>query len=251
MKKLLIIANWKMNPDSPSRALLLAKKIDQGVRNTQTEVVIAPPFPFLFEIGRALKKAKLGAQDMHWANLGAYTGEVSWHQLRHLRIAYVIIGHSERRWKMGETDTEINKKVRVALKTNLTPILAIGERRKMNDRAMRTVLKKQLTLGLKGISQKRFKNGVIAYEPVWAIGTGNSASPAHAASALHAITEILKNLWHTKAITTRILYGGSVNAKNARDYITENGGAMHGLLVGGASLNPKEFLGIIKNSLRK
>lgn len=247
-KKSLIIANWKMNPDSPGRALLLAKKIERRISVRRAEVVIAPPFPFLKDVGRALKKAKLGAQDMHWADLGPYTGEVSWHQLRHLRVQYVIIGHSERRWKLGETDAEINKKVHAALKTGLIPVLAVGERKKMSDAAMRATLEKQLALDLKGISQKQFGGGVIAYEPVWAIGTGDSATPMHAQKALEMITAILKKLWRTKTIKTRILYGGSVNAKNARDYITKNGGAMHGLLVGGSSLNPKEFLGIVKTT---
>jgi triosephosphate isomerase len=134
-KKLLVIANWKMNPDSPGRAVRLAKEIERGTRGIKNvSVVVAPPHPFLESVGKVLKKAKLGAQNLFWEDVGPYTGEVSWHQLKQLRITYVIIGHSERRIYFGETDSMINKKVRAALKAGLIPVLAVGERKKISNK---------------------------------------------------------------------------------------------------------------------
>ncbi|MBI2640089.1 MAG: triose-phosphate isomerase [Candidatus Sungbacteria bacterium] len=248
MKKT-IIANWKMNPVSLDQALHLAGEIEKrttGIKNA--EVVIAPPYPFLKDIGRVLKKTKLGAQNMHWEEAGPYTGEVSWRQLKHFRVTHVIIGHSERRIHMGETDEMINKKIKAALKANLIPILAVGEQKKLSENAMRLVLSRQLSRGLAGITAHDFKKGAIAYEPVWAIGTGRAATPKHAGIALRMIQKILAGLWKTKKVTMPILYGGSVNSKNAADFISPTMGGMQGLLVGSASLNATEFTGIIKSS---
>jgi triosephosphate isomerase len=210
-------------------------------------VVIAPPFPFLQAVAGVLRKSKLGAQDLFWEEKGARTGEVSPVMLKNLCVAYCIIGHSERR-ALGETDEMINKKIKAALKNRIVPVLAIGEKKRMPEAKMRRVIETQLKKNLNGISKVAFQNGVIAYEPVWAIGTGLSATPEHARKALSIIQETLRRLWKTKNIPTRILYGGSVNAKNAAPFISKSGGGMQGMLVGGASLNPKEFIGIIKSA---
>ncbi len=248
MKKV-IIANWKMNPDSTGRAVRLAKEIERGTRGVKNvSVVIAPPYPFLESVDKVLKKTKLGAQNLFWEDVGPYTGEVSWHQLKHLRITYVIIGHSERRICFGETDGMINKKVRAALKAGLRPVLAVGEQKKMPNKKMRGALSRQLSRDLAGVSLAAFRKGVIAYEPVWAIGTGLAATPKHAKYALVMIREILAHLWKVKRVSTPILYGGSVNARNAGPFVSKKGGGMDGMLVGGASLQPKEFIGIVRGA---
>lgn len=260
-KKLLIIANWKMNPPSTAKALSLTHKIEKGIpKTTNAEVVIAPPFPFLLPVASALKKSKLGAQNMFWEKEGARTGEISNMMLKNIHVSYCIIGHSERR-ALGETDEQINKKIKAALMSRIIPVLAIGEKKRIPESSMRRVLETQLKKDLGGISKIAFKNGVIAYEPVWAIGTGLSATPEHARKALHMIQEILIKLWKTpkeslrdptgqaKNVRTRILYGGSVNAKNAGPFVSKKGGGMDGMLVGGASLNAKEFTGVIKSAI--
>ncbi|MFY9461793.1 MAG: triose-phosphate isomerase [Candidatus Sungiibacteriota bacterium] len=249
-KKLLVIANWKMNPSSPAEAVILARKIEKGVpRIPDMEIVIAPPFPFLMPVASALKKSKLGAQDMFWEKEGARTGEVSPLMLKNLCVEYCIIGHSERR-ALGETDEMLNKKIKAALSGRIIPVLAIGEKKRMPEAKMRRVLETQLKKDLNGVSKIAFKNGVIAYEPVWAIGTGLSATPEHAHKALNIIREMLKHLWKTKNISTRILYGGSVNAKNAGPFASKKGGGMNGMLVGGASLKAKEFVGIVRSTVK-
>ena len=249
MPKKLLIANWKMNPSSPAEAVILARKIERGIpRTLNAEVVIAPPFPFLLPVSRILKKTRLGAQDMFWEKEGARTGEVSYMMLKNLCVSYCIIGHSERR-ALGETDEQINKKIKAALQGQIIPVLAIGERKRLPKTKLRRILETQLRKDLNGVSKVVFKNGVIAYEPVWAIGTGLSATPEYARKALSVIRETLKRVWKTKNISTRILYGGSVNTKNAAQFISKKGGGMNGMLVGGASLNTKEFSGIIKSAI--
>lgn len=249
MYKKIIIANWKMNPDAPGRAVRLAREIERGINQIKNiEVVVAPPHPFLMEVGKILRKAKLGAQNMHWANVGPYTGEVSWHQLKHCGAKYVIVGHSERRIHLGETDTLINKKIRAAVTSGLVPVLAVGEQKRTTDKKMRMILAGQIVKDLAGISRNAFGKGIIAYEPVWAIGTGKTATPKHAKIALESIKEILRKLWNTKSVSLPVLYGGSVDAKNAATFVAKSGGGMDGLLVGSAGLHPNEFVAIIKKA---
>lgn len=235
-----------MNPASLKAAIKLANETEKGLRGIKNvEIVIAPPFPFLAPVNKILKQSKLGAQDFFWKETGPATGEVSGDQLKHLRVSHVIIGHSERR-ALGETDEMINKKIKAALKAGLVPILAVGERKKMSSSKIRRVLSRQLSKGLHSVSAKAFENGVIAYEPVWAIGTGLAATPKHAKQALTIIQEILNRLWRTRNVKTQIIYGGSVNAKNAAPFVSNKGGAMNGMLVGGASLKPKEFINTVR-----
>lgn len=215
MKKIFIIANWKCNPKSLAEAKGLFDRVKR------TNAIICPPFVYLSE----LSYDKLGAQDCFWEQAGAYTGEVSPKMLKSLGVKYVIIGHSERR-AMGETEEIIEKKLRAALKANLIPILCIGEKKGENAKK---VISRQL-------KNKNLKGAIIAYEPVWAIGTGNFCKPQKAKQALDFIKQRINN---------KVLYGGSVNSKIAGDYIKVG---FDGLLVGGASLDAKEFIKIVKNA---
>jgi len=177
-------------------------------------------------------KIRLGAQDCFWENNGPYTGEISPAMLKNLRVVYVIIGHSERRVHLNETDEIINKKLKAALKVGLKPILCIGEKR---GESAEKIINRQLREDLEGIARKDLNKIIIAYEPVWAIGTGNFCPPDKAKKALKFIKSKINN---------KILYGGSVNSKISKRY-TQAG--FDGLLVGGASLNAKEFIKIVKN----
>jgi len=241
----LIVANWKMNPDSPEGAARLAKEIEKMARNCRhAEVVVAPPFPFLTLVQRVIKKAKLGAQDVFWKDRGPYTGEVSWRQLRYLKVQYAIVGHSERRRWLNETDEMVNKKVVTALKAGLNVILCVGEPlavRKKGIASAKRFVKNQLQKGLCGVSKIEVKSRklVIAYEPVWAIGTDNPDNPKDSAE----IAEFIKNQIQDTKFPISVLYGGSVTANNAPRIFKYR--EIDGVLVGGASLKPNEFRGII------
>lgn len=247
MSKYLIIANWKSNPDSPGRAVLLARKIERGIlKYRNIEIVIAPPYPFLAPIAGVLRKAKLGSQNMFWEDIGPFTGEVSWHQLQHLRVLYVIIGHSERKLYLCETDEMINKKIRAALSHGLQPILCVGEEER-SGREIPPVVAEQLKNALKGVKKSRLKDLTVAYEPIWAISTRPGAradTPDSAFRAMLFVRKTLSNLYGQKAARdVRVIYGGSVNSQNIGAFLTE--GRMQGALVGGASLDPTEFAKIV------
>ncbi len=236
MKKL-IIANWKMNPGTLIKAKKLFNRVDKI--KTKNKIVICPPFVYISKFKRAKpsqayqnSKLQLGAQDCFWTEEGPYTGEISPSMLKDLRVAYVIIGHSERR-ALSETEEIIEKKLRAALKTGLTPILCVGEKKGENAKR---VINNQLKKDLKGISKKDLKKVIIAYEPVWAIGTGNFCSANKANKVREFIKEKLDN---------KILYGGSVNSKIAKDYLKIG---FDGLLIGNASLDAEEFRKIAKNA---
>lgn len=250
MARPLIAANWKANPDSPGRAVLLAQKIEKAlVRAKNAEVVIAPPHPFLAQVGAVLKKARLGAQNMFWEDTGPYTGEISWRQLKHLKVEYVIIGHSERKFYLGETDEMINKKVRAALENGLKPILCVGEsERHGND--IPSVVGEQLKNALAGVKKNFLKNLTVVYEPVWAISTTPRARPDTPDNAFRAklyIKKVIAGIFgKNSAERVRIIYGGSVNPQNIGGFIKD--GQMDGALVGGASLKPDEFAKIVEFS---
>jgi triosephosphate isomerase len=253
MMQKLIVANWKMNPQS----LKEAKKLFNSVKNwikrhsnvlKNIGIIICPPFVYLpgFALSTSnfrhrTSNISLGAQDLFWEEKGAFTGEISPKMLKNLGVEYVIVGHSERRKILGETGEMINKKLKAAIKTKLKPILCIGETEKERTSGKTfQVLKNQLKKALNGTSNVKLQtsNLIIAYEPVWAIGTGNPCKPEDAKEVLLFLRKILK---------FPILYGGSVNSKNAKDYIKIG---FDGLLVGGASLDPKEFIEIIKGIVR-
>jgi len=239
--KPLIIANWKMNPQELKEAKRLFNFVKRGIKKIKNvEIVICPPFVYLPNLlipKTYNQNPKLGAQDVFWEEKGAFTGEISAKMLKNLGCEYVIVGHSERR-KLGETDEMINKKLKAALKAKLKPILCIGEtERERKEGKTFKVLKAQLKATLKNISNAKLQtsNLVLAYEPVWAIGTGNPCRPEDATKVLFFLRKFTK---------VPILYGGSVNSKNAKDYIKVG---FDGLLVGGASLDSKEFIEIIKS----
>ncbi|MBU1289763.1 triose-phosphate isomerase [Patescibacteria group bacterium] len=252
-KEPLIIANWKCNPASKKEAEHLFGVLKKELRRIKkTEVVICPPFIFssLFPARCSLK---LGGQNCFWENRGAFTGEVSPLMLKNLGCEFVIIGHSERKKYFQESDLIINKKLKAVLKNRLQPILCVGEEARdaftaegkpLNE--MSLVVGEQVEKGLSGISSSRLGEIVIAYEPVWAIGTGMPCLPNDAMKAALLIRKTLTNLYSRNiAEKVRIIYGGSVNSQNASDYT--KGAAMNGLLIGGASLNASEFVKIVKD----
>ena len=226
MKKPLIVANWKCNPTTLAEAKRLLNSVKKGAKNIKNvEVVICPPFVYLATSNKQQATGiKLGAQDCFWEESGAFTGEVSPKMLRNLGLKYVIIGHSERRKNFKETDEIINKKIKAALKNNLQPILCIEKI-------------SQIKKALKGISKEKIKKIIVAYEPVWAIGTGRACGIPRARRVNLSIRKILG-----KKIS--VLYGGSVSSQNAADFI--KGAKFQGLLIGGASLDAKEFIKILK-----
>lgn len=243
--KKIIIANWKMNPQNSEQAASLFKKIVLGVKKSRkSKVVVAPPFVFL----PALQKIgglDLAAQDVFWKDEGAYTGEISPKMLKNVGVSYVIVGHSERREFLGETDEMINRKVKAALSAGLKTVLCVGERNR-DEPDFQNFVKDELRSDLEGVSQRFAKNLIIAYEPLWAIGTGNAAEPD---DIFEMATYIRRNIFDIlgkkAAYETPILYGGSVDRKNAEAFLRARG--VGGLLVGGASLLSKEFIDIVKS----
>lgn len=248
MNKILIIANWKMNPQTLNEAKVIFEIAKKAAKENQNaEIVICPPFIFLADLTKHLKGAssfQLGGQNCSWEQQGAYTGEISPLMLKTLGCSYVIIGHSERRCFLNETDEMINKKIKAALKAGLKPVLCVGEK---EGEDVGLVIERQLKEGLKEVDDVRVKNIIIAYEPVWAIGSGRACSTDDAMKAVLLIKKNLTKLYaRNLAEKVKILYGGSVSSKNADVYIKKVG--MDGLLVGGASLNTSEFLRIIKST---
>jgi triosephosphate isomerase len=255
----LIIANWKMNPVSSKEAKALLEFVRQEIRrmkNKNLEVVFCPPFLWMENFnnilggaGRQASIIKLGSQNIFWEFKGAYTGEISAPMLKGLGVKYVIIGHSERRNYFSETDQMVNQKLKAALKFGLKPILCIGEKeRGASDQIGEalSIVSEQLKQGLEGISSSKISEITIAYEPIWAIGTGDACSSDQAMEAGLFIRKILAKMYNRKAAENiRIVYGGSVNSQNAASYVKE--ARLNGLLVGGASLIGSEFVKIIES----
>ncbi len=241
-RRKLFAANWKMNKTIPE-AVSFISDFKNSVKKNDNEIVICPPFTALNEVKKSIKgtKIKLGAQNMHFEEKGAFTGEISAAMLKGTGCEYVILGHSERRHYSNETDELINKKIKTALKNNLKIILCIGEtlEQRQGNETMR-IIESQLKNCLKHIPDNEMKNIAIAYEPVWAIGTGKNATPAQAEEAHKFIRQLLKKSYNESiSNNTRILYGGSVNEKNARELLAMKN--IDGFLIGGASLNPRSF----------
>jgi len=252
MTKKLIVANWKCNPTTQDEAEELSRAIQQGAHGLKNfEVVLCPPFPYLAVANLQVSIVKLGAQDCYFEQSGAYTGAVSPAMLKDMGCGYVIIGHSERKKYFGETDETINKKVRAALKARLNVILCVGEDSRDSfdvkgrwTRELDPKVKEQLVKALYDVKKTQIKNVVIAYEPVWAIGTGNPATFDDVLSAQIFVKKIISELYDRKtADSVLVLYGGSTNLKNAASFIKEGG--CDGLLVGGASLKAEEFIAMI------
>jgi triosephosphate isomerase (TIM) len=248
MRKKIVAANWKMNmTQAESAAFVESLLIDIG-DISDVEVVIIPPFTAIAKVTEALGKAqniKIGAQNMHWERSGAFTGEISAALLRDLFVRYVVLGHSERRRLFGETDEIVNRKVRAAHEATLRPIVCVGETLEQRDRGnVEKILAIQLRGSLAELSAKELGETVIAYEPIWAIGTGRNATPQQAQEA-HAF--IRKTLGELSDVATadrmRIQYGGSVKPDNARELMSQTD--IDGALVGGASLDPRSFAQIV------
>lgn len=242
--KKIIIANWKMNPQTAEEALRFVKSVLAQRLSKNIVLIIAPPFVYLDLIKKNCgKEIKLAAQNISWAERGAYTGEVSNLMIKNLGCDYVIIGHSERRYKIGETDEMINLKLKAAFKVGLIPVLAVGEKESNDD--IIKVLTRQVKSALEGIGVSEISRLIIAYEPVWAIGTGLADTPDHALSAALLVKKIIGNLYGSEwTADLPVLYGGSVTSENASDFIAQSG--ISGALVGGASLEPQDFIKIIK-----
>lgn len=226
-----------MNPETLKEAAVLARASDYK------EVVIAPPFTFLEKVGKILKKSKLGAQDLFWEDKGAFTGEVSAKELKSVGVKYVLIGHSERRHKFDETDEMIAKKMKAAVENNLISVLCVGETaEEKNAGKAREVIERQLNEGLSLVTKNSAKRLFIAYEPVWAIGTGNPETPESAVATIKFIKEILNAEPYN--LNPKVLYGGSVNSKNLKNYLQYK--EVDGALVGGASLKKEEVKKIVE-----
>jgi len=244
-----VAGNWKMNTTATEAEELVIEMLEKldGIREVQK--VLCPPFVSLVAINMMLRGSsiKLGAQNMYFETEGAYTGEVSPLMLREL-CEFVILGHSERRRYFGETDEIVNKKVKAALANKLKPILCVGERLAENEAGKtEEVVNRQVTVALSGIEPVR--DLVIAYEPVWAIGTGRAASGKQAAATIQFIRDVVAKLWDKEiAQDLRILYGGSVTGANIAEFISHP--EIDGALVGGASLKAEEFVSIIEQTAK-
>ena len=247
LRRPLIAGNWKMYLDLAS-SVSLAKALAAGLPSDAPEVMVATPFTALAVVGEALKgsKVKLAAQDCYWEKEGAFTGQVSAFQLKDAGCHGVLIGHSERRQFFGETDETVKKKLTAALEHGLMPIVCVGETlAEREDGRTFKVLETQLTGALTGFGPSQLSTVVIAYEPVWAIGTGKTATPAQAQEAHLFIRKTCQRLQGDAfAAGLRILYGGSVKPDNVDSLMSEPD--LDGALVGGASLKADSFLRIVK-----
>jgi triosephosphate isomerase len=248
MRRVIIAGNWKMN-NTVGESISLVKELKKLVKDVEDrEIIVCPPFTSLAAVGAELKGSniELGAQNMHFEKQGAFTAEVSPLMLKEIDVKYVIIGHSERRHVFNEDDELINKKIKSALENGLKPIFCVGETLKEREGGKtKQIVKEQVNKGLDGIEKKEMKNLVIAYEPVWAIGTGKNATPQQAEEVHLYIRELLKSMFDDKiAEETVILYGGSVKPDNAKELISQDD--IDGALVGGASLDAKKFERIVK-----
>jgi triosephosphate isomerase len=243
-----IAGNWKMNTTVAEAERLVLEMLDRLDRIEGVEKVVCPPFVSLVSISMMLEGSsiKLGAQNMYFEAKGAYTGEISPLMLREL-CQFVILGHSERRWYFKETDEIVNKKVRAALANKLKPILCVGERLEENEAGKtEEVVNRQVAAALNDIEPVR--DLVIAYEPVWAIGTGKAASGKQAAATIQFIRDVVAKVWNKGiAEDLRILYGGSVTSANIAEFISLP--EIDGALVGGASLKAEEFASIVEQTV--
>lgn len=251
----LVVANWKMNPQTFDEARKLVGSWEHGLRslNGKIQVVVAAPFVFLPQLLGYLKNVKLGAQNVSWADAGALTGEISAKQLREYNVGYVILGHSERRLFLGETDSMVNAKLTTALKNKLTPILCLGGEAGAIKDETKTLVTKQFIKCTKGISSIQLNKIVYVYEPVWAISSMKKSQPAtglHARDLIEHIYQLLEHRMSVKAARKiRVLYGGTVNKNNVAEYAKYP--EICGALVGAASLNADNFLEIIKEFNRE
>ena len=246
MRKPIIAGNWKMNKTAKEAAELI-NELKPLVAKSKPEVVVCVPYTDLWTVAEAIKgsKIKLGAENVAWADNGAFTGEISAEMLKEVGVEYVIIGHSERRQYFGETDESVNKRLKQALKNGLKPIVCVGETLTEREKnKTKRVLKKQVLEGFADITAEDFANIVIAYEPVWAIGTGKTATADEANKTIGYIRTLVKKTWgQDVAKSLRIQYGGSMKPGNAKELMAMRN--IDGGLIGGAALKANDFAAIV------
>jgi triosephosphate isomerase len=251
-RKYIIAGNWKMNLNSAEGADLAGQVVSMFGKQSDVTVCVCPTFTTLESVSKVVNESNvtLGSQNMHFEASGAYTGEISAEMLRHLFTSFVILGHSERRQYFGETDDIVNKKTLAALDANLKPIVCIGETLDEREAGkVNEVIKTQTEGALAGVSKEQAENLVIAYEPVWAIGTGKTATPEMAEEVHAEIRCLLAGLFDEEtAEKVRILYGGSMKPGNAAELLAQKN--IDGGLIGGASLKASDFGGIVEAAIK-
>ncbi|MBO5478136.1 MAG: triose-phosphate isomerase [Clostridia bacterium] len=246
MRKKVIAGNWKMNKN-PEESKNYLQEIIPLVKDVTSEVILCVPYIDLKCMVKHAKGSniKIGAQNMHWEESGAYTGEVSGSMLKSIGVEYVIIGHSERRQYFAETDETVNKKIKAAFANELKPIVCVGESLEQREKGKtKEVITTQTRLALEGLTNEQVENTIIAYEPIWAIGTGKTATSEDANNSIKEIRdEICKIYGQMVAERVIIQYGGSVKPSNAKELFSTSD--IDGALVGGASLKPEDFAAIV------
>ena len=246
MRKKVIAGNWKMNM-LPNETINFIEGLSQEIKDVKNEIILCVPYTDLFYALLTAQNTniKIGAQNMHWKEKGAYTGEISGQMLKSIGVEYVIIGHSERRQYFAETDETVNLKVKSALENNLKPIICVGETLEQREHGeTEKIIESQIKLALKDLTKEQIRAIIIAYEPVWAIGTGKTATPEEANNVIKYIRKQIKELYNEEIAENIIIqYGGSVKSVNAKELF--NMSDIDGALVGGASLNYKEFSEIV------
>ena len=246
MRTPIIAGNWKMNM-TPAEAERLVVELIPLVKDAACEVVVCPPYVDLALVGKLLvgTNIKLGAQNIHWAPKGAFTGEISADMLLAMGVTHAIVGHSERRQYFGETDETVNKRAKAALDANITPIICVGESLEQREGGVTdTIVSKQTVAALAGFTAEEVVRSVIAYEPIWAIGTGKTATSEDANTTIKVIRDAIAGVYGQKvADEVRIQYGGSMNAKNATELMAMP--QIDGGLIGGASLKSEDFSKVV------
>ena len=246
MRKKVIAGNWKMNM-LPDEAIKFIEELTPLVKDTENEVILCVPYTDLFYALLTAQNTniKIGAQNMHFEEKGAYTGEVSGKMLKAINVEYVIIGHSERRQYFNETDETVNKKLKAAFTYGLKPIVCVGETLEEREAGKTTdIITKQTELALEGLTEEQVANTIIAYEPIWAIGTGKTATSEDANNSIKEIRNKIKEIYGQKVLDRVIIqYGGSVKSTNSKELFSMSD--IDGGLVGGASLKADEFSKIV------
>ncbi len=245
MRKPIIAGNWKMNK-TIAEAVEFVNEIKGKLDDERVEAVICAPFTILKDLKEVTRgtNVKVGAQNMHFADNGAFTGEISPSMLKELDVDYVVIGHSERREYFNETDETCNKKVLKALEVGIDPILCCGETLSQREAdETKNVVKEQVVAGLKDVTKEDLAKLVIAYEPIWAIGTGKTATSEQANDVIAYIREVIKSIYGDLANEVRIQYGGSVKPSNVVEIMEQSD--IDGALVGGAALQPTDYIALV------
>ena len=250
MRKKVIAGNWKMNM-LPNEAIEYIEKFEPLVKDTENEVILCVPYTDLFYalLSAQNTNIKIGAQNMHFEESGAYTGEISGKMLKSIGVEYVIIGHSERRQYFNDTDETVNKKIKAAFKNELKPIVCVGETLEQKEEGKtQEIITTQVKLALDGLTPEQVKNTIIAYEPIWAIGTGKTATSEDANNSIKEIRKKIEEIYGKDIAESVIIqYGGSVKSTNAKELFETSD--IDGGLVGGASLKPEEFAKIVNYNI--